>query len=73
VYGDDDARRLIDLAARHGAQLVTTAKDWVRLGTPPPGPLAALKAASDHLDVALVFDRRVDVTVFLTRGLRNRS
>lgn len=70
VYSEDDARRLLDLAERHGAQLVTTAKDWVRLGRPETEALIALKAASDRLDVALVFDRVVDVTIFLTRGLR---
>lgn len=70
VYGEDDARHLLDLASRHGAQLVTTAKDWVRLGRPETAALAALKAASDRLDVALVFDRALDVTIFLTRGLR---
>lgn len=70
VYREEDATRLIELARQHGAQLVTTAKDWVRLGQPETGALAALKAASDRLDVALVFERVLDVTIFLTRRLR---
>lgn len=70
VYGEADARDLLDRAARHGAQLVTTAKDYVRLSASAGEAVAALGAASDRLDVALVFDRAVDVTIFLTRGLR---
>lgn len=70
VFTEQDARRLIDLAVRNGAQLVTTAKDLARLGRPAEGALAALRLASDQLDVALAFDRVVDVTAFLTRGLR---
>jgi tetraacyldisaccharide 4'-kinase len=70
VFGPDDARRLLALAARHGAGLVTTTKDRARLAGATDPALAALAAASEPLEIALVFDRIVDVTLFLTRGLR---
>ncbi len=43
--GEDDARRLLELARRHGATLVTTAKDMARL-TGASGLPARLAAAS---------------------------
>jgi tetraacyldisaccharide 4'-kinase len=47
-----DARRLLDLAARHRARLVTTEKDMARL-TGSGGLLAELAAASQALPVKL--------------------
>jgi tetraacyldisaccharide 4'-kinase len=50
--GEDDARRLLDLAARHGATLVTTEKDQARLAG-SSGRLAELAAASRVFPVKL--------------------
>jgi tetraacyldisaccharide 4'-kinase len=52
--GEDDARRLLELARRHGATLVTTAKDMARL-TGASGKCAELAAASRVLHVKQVF------------------
>jgi tetraacyldisaccharide 4'-kinase len=49
---ETDARRLLALAARHGAALVSTAKDMARL-TGAIGPLADLAAATRVLPIAL--------------------
>ncbi len=49
---DGDARRLLDLAERHGAKLVTTAKDMARLSGADGLP-ARLAAASRVLEVEL--------------------
>jgi len=55
--GADDARRLLHLARRHGARLVTTEKDMVRLaGT--GGALGELRHASQALPVRLAFEAR---------------
>ena len=50
--GEGDARRLLELAERHGAMLVTTAKDMARLSG-AGGPAARLAAASRVLEVKL--------------------
>lgn len=50
--GEDDARRLLDLAARHGAALVTTEKDQARIAG-SSGHLAELAAASRAFPVKL--------------------
>lgn len=52
-----DARRLLDLAARHGAGLVTTEKDLARLGA-PGGVLGDLAGASRALAVEIRFSVR---------------
>ena len=52
--GDRDAARLLDLARRHAATLVTTAKDMARL-TGAAGACAELAAASRVLHVKQVF------------------
>ena len=52
--GEDDARRLLELAQRHAATLVTTAKDMARL-TGASGACAELAAASRVLHVKQVF------------------
>ena len=49
-----DARRLLELAARHGAALVSTAKDMARL-TGAAGTLAELATATRVLPIALAF------------------
>ena len=49
---DDDARRLLDLARCHGARLVTTEKDMVRLAG-AAGACAALARATSALPVRL--------------------
>jgi tetraacyldisaccharide 4'-kinase len=49
-----DARRLLDLAARHRAALVSTEKDMARLGA-GAGALAELAAATRALPIRLVF------------------
>lgn len=53
AYTDDDARALLEEARSLGAQLVTTEKDWVRLGT--GGPQSELKACARALQVKLIF------------------
>jgi tetraacyldisaccharide 4'-kinase len=50
--GDDDARRLLDLARRHSATLVTTQKDMARLAG-ARGPCSELRAATQVLPVRL--------------------
>jgi len=50
--GEDDARRLLDLALRHSATLVTTQKDMARLAG-AHGRCAELKAATRALPVRL--------------------
>lgn len=57
AFRDRDARRLLDLAARHGAGLVTTEKDLVRLGA-ADGALGALAAASRALSVEIRLEAR---------------
>ena len=52
--GDRDARRLLDLARRHSAQLVTTQKDMARLAG-ASGTRAELAQASRVVPVQLVF------------------
>ena len=52
---DDDARRLLDLARRHGARLVTTEKDMVRLAG-ATGVCAALARDSTALPVRLALE-----------------
>jgi tetraacyldisaccharide 4'-kinase len=55
--GADDARRLLHLARHHGATLVTTEKDMVRLaGT--GGALGELRHASQALPVRLALEAR---------------
>ena len=50
--GERDARRLLELARRHSATLVTTEKDMARLAG-SSGPLAELAAASRTFPVKL--------------------
>jgi tetraacyldisaccharide 4'-kinase len=50
--GEEDARRLLDLARRHGARLVTTEKDMVRLAG-AAGACGALARDSTALPVRL--------------------
>ena len=54
AFTDADARALTEKAARLGAVLVTTEKDWVRIDAAHPA-LAALKAESRALPVKLAF------------------
>ena len=53
-FGDADAERLLGAADRHGARLVTTQKDHVRLAG--SAKLAGLAAASTVLPVRMEFD-----------------
>jgi len=53
--GDDDARRLLHLARRHAARLVTTEKDLVRLAG-AGGACGELERASRALPVRLFFE-----------------
>ena len=52
-----DATRLLDLARNHGATLVTTEKDRIRLAG-LDGPLATLRDAAQALPVRMTFDPR---------------
>ena len=47
-YTDDDIKKLLDLAEKNGAKLITTEKDWVRL---PENVRDKIKYA--HLDTKL--------------------
>jgi tetraacyldisaccharide 4'-kinase len=55
AFSEADARALLDAAARAGAQLVTTEKDYVRLTQDEAG-LASLRAACRVLPVTMAFD-----------------
>ena len=52
VFTEGDAALLLDTAARAGATLVTTEKDWVRFAA-ADGPLSELKAKARALPVRL--------------------
>jgi len=56
-FTDADAERLLAMADRSSALLVTTEKDWARLGTDSAN-LARLKQLSRPLPVAMTFDDR---------------
>jgi tetraacyldisaccharide 4'-kinase len=56
-FGAADAERLLKLAETASAQLVTTQKDWARLGR-STGALAQLRAASRPLPVAMQLNDR---------------
>jgi tetraacyldisaccharide 4'-kinase len=53
---DRDAKRLLALAARTEATLVSTAKDMARLAGAVGGPLADLAGATRVLPIALAFE-----------------
>jgi len=53
--GEEDARRLLDLARCHGARLVTTEKDMVRL-VGAAGACAALARATSALPIRLALE-----------------
>jgi tetraacyldisaccharide 4'-kinase len=57
TYTPADAARLLDLARGHGAMLVTTAKDHVRLAG-ADGPLAELRDAARPLPVCMKLEAR---------------
>jgi tetraacyldisaccharide 4'-kinase len=61
-YSEDDAKRQVELAHRHGAMAVTTAKDLVRL---PAGSRAQVTAVK----VDLEFDDPVSLTAMLHSAL----
>lgn len=69
AFTDDDACALLEQASSLGAQLVTTEKDWVRLGGAEP--LADLKASTRVLPVRLVFspEDKADVVALLRKIL----
>lgn len=54
-FKEREAEALMAAAAKHGAQLVTTQKDWVRLSR-EGGALAALQDASRVLEITLGFE-----------------
>lgn len=56
-YTSADAKRLLDLASTHGAMLVTTEKDRVRLAG-LDGPLGELYARCRALPVRMMFETR---------------
>jgi tetraacyldisaccharide 4'-kinase len=60
-YGDSEIARLRDEAARTGAQLVTTAKDWVRLAPGLRDGIAVLEVEIDWRDRAAVAHLLADV------------
>jgi len=55
-FSQDDAREILDFAAKHKAMLVTTEKDWVRLKG-GSGALAELKQQSRTLPIRTVLDK----------------
>jgi tetraacyldisaccharide 4'-kinase len=72
--GQADAQRLLALAARQGATLLTTAKDMARL-TGATADLAALAAATRVLPIALRFAEpdAAQLAGLIDRALRARS
>ncbi len=68
-YTRKDAQKLLDLAGRHGAQLVTTQKDLVRIEG--RGELQILKDASRTLSVSLQFEDMGKVTQILAQALKS--
>lgn len=70
VFTAEDATLLLDTAARAGATLVTTEKDWVRL-TGAGGALSELKGKARTLPVRLrvADDDQPQLTALLLRGL----
>ena len=75
-YGDHhpfsgaDADRLLGLAERHGAQLVTTQKDMVRIGA--EGSLAQLRSATIALPVKLKFRDEAAMRALVSRVTQKR-
>ena len=67
AFSDRDAERLLALAERHNARLVTTSKDRVRLGG--SATLNALASASVALPVAMVLDDPSALNAMLERVL----
>jgi tetraacyldisaccharide 4'-kinase len=68
-YTGQDALKLLELARRHGAQLVTTEKDLVRIEG--EGELKNLKNATRALPVSLQFKNMGEVMQMLTQILKS--
>ena len=68
-YTGQDALKLLELARRHGAQLVTTEKDLVRIEG--EGELKKLKNATRALPVSLQFKNMGKVKQILTQILKS--
>ena len=71
VFTDAEARELLTLADQHAARLVTTEKDWCRLGT--EGVVGELKACAHRLLVRAEFDDERSLDRLLAEAVKRRS
>lgn len=70
-YSARDADRLLEMAASENAKLLTTEKDFVRLGN--TGALGALKAASQAYPVEMTFEDEAGFVDLIRNAARGRS
>ncbi len=70
-FSERDAARLLELAAAASAKLVTTEKDFVRLGE--TGSIGALKAASQVYPIEMAFEKEVGFTGLIQRAATGKA
>lgn len=70
VYSEEDARKLIARAEREGLRLITTTKDYARLGS-AEGVAADLRDRSEVLEVRMVFEDEARLVHIVEETIRS--